>query len=275
MRLEIGKSMVNLISGEMIPWVKKAFDEYGIGKGWKWPSLTHLITSPFGNRKSPGGIGTTNHSGIDIGAAFGTPVLASKGGTVTRAGWAGGYGNLVQIDHGNGWSTLYGHNSAILVSAGQRVRQGQTIALVGSTGRSTGPHIHFGMQHNGSFVNPLSYLGTGYENGGLVTEPGYIGERGRNEMVIPMSQSKRNRGLSLWSEAGEMLGITPRSPESSTTISKSNNTENNTYAPVFNLTVSGNNDDRTMERKVKRWIKESMDEVFSSLDCKNRRLREV
>ena len=124
---------------------------------FRWPITGH-ITSRFGGRKSPGGIGTTNHKGLDIAAPRGTPVYASDGGTVTYAGWMGTYGYLVQIDHGNGYQTRYAHNSSIVVSVGQHVYKGQQIARVGSTGNSTGPHCHFEIRYNGVPKNPLNYL---------------------------------------------------------------------------------------------------------------------
>lgn len=255
--LKIGQAMVSKISGVMPKWADKIIEEFGVGKGWKFPSNTHIITSPFGYRKSPGGIGTTNHMGIDIGAPFGSPVFASKGGRVTTAGMAGGYGNLVQIDHGHGWSSLYGHNSKLLVSAGSRVRQGQPIALVGSTGNSTGPHIHFGISRNGGFVNPMTLLGKGYANGGIADKPSVFGENGK-EMAIPLSSNKRGRGLNLWEKTGKMLGV-----------SSGTKTENNTYNPQFFLTVSGTTDDRSTARKVKKWVKDSFDECLESLARKN------
>ncbi len=124
---------------------------------FRWP-ITGRITSRFGGRKSPGGIGSTNHKGIDIAAPRGTPVYASDGGTVTYAGWMGGYGYLVRINHGNGYETYYGHNSSLTVSVGQHVYKGQQIARVGSTGNSTGNHCHFEVRYNGTARNPLNYL---------------------------------------------------------------------------------------------------------------------
>lgn len=126
--------------------------------GWVWPTTGKTVTSTFGGRASPGGIGSTNHKGIDIGVSVGTDVFASKAGTVTRAGSFGGYGNCVDIDHGNGWSTRYGHLSKILVKKGDTVTQGQVIAKSGNTGNSTGPHLHFEIQQNGTAVDPLKYV---------------------------------------------------------------------------------------------------------------------
>ena len=116
------------------------------------------ITSRFGPRPSPGGIGSTNHQGIDIGAPTGTPILASADGTVIQSGWNGGYGNFILIDHGGGYRTAYAHNSRNSVSTGQIVVQGQVIGEVGSTGNSTGPHLHFEIIRNGVRVDPLSYF---------------------------------------------------------------------------------------------------------------------
>ncbi|WP_329887152.1 murein hydrolase activator EnvC family protein [Pseudoramibacter faecis] len=126
--------------------------------GFRWPVSVKHITSGFGKRSSPGGVGSINHQGIDIGAGQGAPIYASASGTVIFAGTNGGYGNCVMINHGNGVTTLYGHQSRIVVSKGQRVNQGDVIGYVGSTGHSTGPHLHFGVMKNGIFVNPLNYV---------------------------------------------------------------------------------------------------------------------
>ena len=124
---------------------------------FRWPT-SGRITSTFGGRASPGGIGSTNHKGIDIAGSYGSGIYAADGGTVTYAGWMGGYGYLVQIDHGNGYVTYYGHNSSLLVSVGQHVYKGQQIARMGSTGNSTGNHCHFEIRYNGVAKNPLNYL---------------------------------------------------------------------------------------------------------------------
>ena len=121
--------------------------------GYIWPVDSRYITSTVGGRNSPGGVGSTNHKGIDIANSYGAPVYAADGGTVTYAGWMGGYGYLVQISHGNGYVTYYGHNSSLLVSVGDHVYKGQQIARVGSTGNSTGNHCHFEMQYNGALFS--------------------------------------------------------------------------------------------------------------------------
>lgn len=124
---------------------------------WPMPASSN-ITSEWGYRTHPI-LGTTKyHSGMDIACPTGSSVLAANAGVVTLAGWNGGYGYCVVIDHGGGLATLYGHNSSLAVSAGQRVTKGQTIARSGSTGMSTGPHLHFEVLKNGSSVNPRSYV---------------------------------------------------------------------------------------------------------------------
>lgn len=119
--------------------------------GLIWP-VDGAVVSGFGMRWG------RMHEGIDIAASSGTPVRAAAAGTVIHAGWLGGYGNLVVLDHGNGLATAYAHASAILVSLGQQVSQGQTVSLVGSTGNSSGPHLHFEVRANGAAVDPLLYL---------------------------------------------------------------------------------------------------------------------
>lgn len=114
------------------------------------------ITSHFGVRRDPLGHGERRHKGIDIAAPAGTPVQAVAAGKVIFSGRAGGYGNLVAIDHGNGFTTRYAHNQALLVSVGEMVTVGQEIAQVGSTGRSTGPHLHFEVLREGQAVDPLA-----------------------------------------------------------------------------------------------------------------------
>ncbi|MDD4601606.1 MAG: peptidoglycan DD-metalloendopeptidase family protein [Negativicutes bacterium] len=122
-----------------------------------WPA-SGPITSEYGWRTHPI-FGTQRyHSGMDIGADYGDTVAAADNGVVIYSAWMGGYGNAVIIDHGNGISTLYAHNSELLVGEGQQIRKGQAIARVGSTGYSTGPHLHFEVRQNGSPVDPMGYL---------------------------------------------------------------------------------------------------------------------
>lgn len=113
------------------------------------------ITSYFGNRYHPILHFTRFHAGIDIGASWGSPIVAAADGQVIRAGWAGGYGREVQIAHGGGLVSLYGHMSQIAAEPGSYVRQGQVIGYVGSSGLSTGPHVHFEVKQNGTPVNPM------------------------------------------------------------------------------------------------------------------------
>ena len=112
------------------------------------------ISSHFGPRPSPGGIGSKYHQGLDIAFPMGTQILACESGTVTTASWNGGLGKCVIIKHGGKLETVYGHMSEIKVKSGQKVVRGQVIGEVGSTGNSTGPHLHLGVRVNGSYVNP-------------------------------------------------------------------------------------------------------------------------
>ena len=116
------------------------------------------ISSGFGRRNSPGGRGSSYHQGVDFAIPSGSTVMASSGGTVSAAGWSGGYGYMVLITHPDGSKTRYAHLSKVLVSVGQSVSQGEKIALSGNTGISTGPHLHFEIILNGTPVNPLNYL---------------------------------------------------------------------------------------------------------------------
>lgn len=116
------------------------------------------ITSPFGDRMHPILGYVRFHSGLDFGADYGSPIFAAQAGTVALAGWYGGYGQAVLIDHGGGITTLYGHTSDLYVSEGATVRRGQAIATIGSSGLSTGPHLHFEVRVSGEPVNPISYF---------------------------------------------------------------------------------------------------------------------
>lgn len=124
---------------------------------YRWPA-DGPITSNFGWRVHPI-YGTSRfHTGVDIGAYYGSPIKAADGGTVIYSGWCGGYGYTVMIDHGGGSTTLYGHCSRLFASVGQSVGKGQVVAAVGSTGNSTGPHLHFEVRQNGVPVSPWGYL---------------------------------------------------------------------------------------------------------------------
>ncbi len=120
--------------------------------------MTGTITSPFGWRSNPFGGSPEFHQGLDIAAPMGTTVTAAAGGTVIMAQWYGGYGNYILIDHGGSYSTGYGHLSAMYVAAGQSVQRGQAIGAVGSTGQSTGPHLHFEVRIGGKPVDPAPRL---------------------------------------------------------------------------------------------------------------------
>ena len=130
----------------------------GAEHGFLWP-VEGMLTSPFGERDHMmGGGGTQFHAGIDLSVPAGTPVRAAQEGIVVFAGYHGAYGKAVKLDHLDGLSTLYAHNSRMLVHVGQNVQAGQVICLSGNTGRSTGPHLHFEVHKDGWPVDPLQYL---------------------------------------------------------------------------------------------------------------------
>ena len=130
-----------------------------VGTGqFAWPTpSTSLITSYYGTRVHPVYGSERFHSGVDIGAADGSAIIAADGGTVVTAGWSGGYGNCIMIDHGNGYTTLYAHLSGYAVSSGQTVSRGDTIGYVASTGVSTGPHLHYEVRQGGGTVDPMAF----------------------------------------------------------------------------------------------------------------------
>ena len=126
---------------------------------WIEPVSGYTISSPFGYRKSPTAGASTNHKGVDMACPSGTPIYATRAGTVTVASYqAGGAGYYVSINHGDGFASIYMHMTRYVVSKGQSVTQGQLIGYVGSTGISTGPHLHFGVSYGGPYVNPMAYL---------------------------------------------------------------------------------------------------------------------
>ncbi len=122
-----------------------------------WP-VRGWITSPFGNRTSPFSGILKFHEGLDIAAQTGTPVMAPADGVVVKAGFSTGYGNMVEISHGYGIKTIFGHNSRLNVKAGQRIKRGDVISYVGDSGSSTGPHLHYEVRLNGLPVNPIKYM---------------------------------------------------------------------------------------------------------------------
>lgn len=124
-------------------------------KGWP---VSGRITSDFGQRENPRYGGDEFHSGIDISTSTGSPVKATAEGVVSFSGWSGGNGNLVVIEHGLGFSTFYAHNSSNLVAVGKRVKRGDVIAYSGSTGNSTGPHVHYEVWRSGKSVNPRNFI---------------------------------------------------------------------------------------------------------------------
>ncbi|PEQ12396.1 hypothetical protein B2G71_12275 [Novosphingobium sp. PC22D] len=126
------------------------------------PSRTPLegyhLTSSFGMRVHPVTGGLRGHKGIDLGAPIGTPIYATADGVISKASWFGGYGLFISIEHGGELQTRYGHMSRLNVAEGQRVRKGEIIGFVGSTGRSTGPHLHYEVRVKGEAVNPIPYM---------------------------------------------------------------------------------------------------------------------
>ena len=126
--------------------------------GWLRPCAYRCVSSPFGNRDAPTAGASTNHQGIDLSAPEGTPIYASRTGVVTAATFGKSAGYYVSINHGDGFSSIYMHMTRYVVSKGQAVSAGQVIGYVGSTGVSTGPHLHFGISYNGTYVNPANYI---------------------------------------------------------------------------------------------------------------------
>jgi murein DD-endopeptidase MepM/ murein hydrolase activator NlpD len=122
-----------------------------------WP-VAGAITSPFGERDAPFGGGRQFHTGIDISVPSGTPVKATADGVISFAGWNAGSGNLVVVEHGAGYSTFYAHNGSIAVKVGQRIKRGDVVSYSGSTGNSTGPHVHYEVWQQGRAVNPKGFL---------------------------------------------------------------------------------------------------------------------
>ncbi len=151
------KAEADRLTSEILSMIDTSSKYVGGEFTWPCPASTY-ITSSFGNRLHPILKTWIYHTGVDIGCSSGKDILAAASGTVIMSQVYGGYGNCVMIDHGGGVVTLYGHASTLCVSKGETVSRGQVIAKVGSTGRSTGPHLHFEVRKNGEYVNPMSYF---------------------------------------------------------------------------------------------------------------------
>lgn len=158
-RIESLLDRANEVEGRLgeIYNVKKQRNAFWASLPSYWP-VRGWITSQFGPRRATRVGGTRFHEGIDIAAPMGTPVYASGDGVVTFAGYKGGFGRLVIVDHGFGLSTVYGHNAELFVGEGDRVRRGMQIAAIGMTGRTTGPHLHYEVLVDGVPVDPMRYL---------------------------------------------------------------------------------------------------------------------
>jgi len=151
---EAGREISAMLANVGHPGGPAAYVGHWSGR-WVRPVACTQVTSGFGWRIHPLTGTRRFHEGVDFGAGYGSSIHAAAKGVVVHSGWWGPYGKCIIVDHGDGWSTLYGHCSSLLVGQGQVVAAGQTIGLVGSTGWSTGPHLHFGVYKNGSPVNPL------------------------------------------------------------------------------------------------------------------------
>ncbi len=146
---------------QVVTWISLimlTFSGLSWSKEYRMAPVAGTLSSPFGWRIDPMGGHQRFHGGIDIAAPQGAPVMAVKHGQVVFSDWYGGYGKLIALLHDDGTLTLYGHASALLRDVGQWVQTGEVIAKVGSTGRSTGPHLHFEVRQNGQYVEPLGFL---------------------------------------------------------------------------------------------------------------------
>jgi murein DD-endopeptidase MepM/ murein hydrolase activator NlpD len=153
--VEVSRAMARREGAGLVGFVERALEAYGHKPQ---QPVAGTVSSAFGPRPDPLGGGERFHKGVDIAAPAGSPVRAMALGKVVFSGWAEGYGNLVTLNHGDGVTTRYAHNGANLVSTGERVRAGQEIALVGTSGRSTGPHLHFEVLREGQPIDPQPFL---------------------------------------------------------------------------------------------------------------------
>lgn len=193
--------------------------------GLLWPSDYSEITSWFGARPASdtNGIGSTNHGGLDIGAPYGAPIYSAGAGTVTLADWYGGYGNAVMIALDNGFTTLFGHMSSIGVSAGDRVAAGQIVGLVGSTGNSTGPHLHYSIFLNGQPIDPAQFYG--FDVGSRYVPFDMPAMVHKGEMIVPANENpyvnsggkilpaQNSETVKLLSEIKNLLAVSSRNSQ--------------------------------------------------------------
>jgi len=158
--LESQVDELNQYAAELSDKIRKAqSNEAYVGGVFAWPSPGYeRITSSFGYRIHPILKTRKLHTGIDIGVPANNTIVAANDGTVIHSNWLGGYGKAIMIDHGGNMVTLYGHNNTLLVAMGDKVKKGQTIAKSGSTGMSTGPHLHFEVRKDGNYIDPMPYL---------------------------------------------------------------------------------------------------------------------
>ncbi|WP_371017379.1 peptidoglycan DD-metalloendopeptidase family protein [Pseudalkalibacillus sp. JSM 102089] len=209
---KVSGSPVEAIKGLAQSKIQSLIDDWGFFGGGSASGKNvfgHMTkTSSYGYRKHPITGQMKLHAGVDYGAPTGTPIYSASGGKVIFSGYGqrgsgyGGYGNVVAITDGAGFTHMYAHNSRNYVSSGQLVKTGQTIAAVGSTGDSTGPHLHYEVRKGGRPVNP------GYASGGFINEEhtAQVGEGGKKEVIIPLEQYK-GRAVDLWLQTGKILGM--------------------------------------------------------------------
>ncbi len=205
---EMSKGAFGYAKNKVIDYVKGLLPDFsagGGGNGPGWPSPFRKSSSFNPARRHPITGRIQPHNGDDWAAPSGTPMPSQSAGRVTKSGWGTGYGNVIYVQSGGGLEYRYAHNSRNLVSVGDIVRPGQTIGLVGSTGDSTGPHVHYEVRRNGRPLNP-----SGFADGGIVdmAQLAWIAEGGWAESVISHDPAKRVRQKAIWKETGDNLGFT-------------------------------------------------------------------